>query len=65
MRLLLRVKLFLASFKTLQTIFTFEVLDHFRIDTLECTMAAMDFMSKIQWITNEAFPSHVLVGNHI
>ena len=64
-QLLLCVKLFLASFKMPQTIFTFEVLDHFQIDALECTMATMNFMSKIQWITNEAFPSHVPVGNHI
>ena len=64
-QLLLHAKLFLASFKMLQTVFTFEVLDHFQIGALECTMAAMNFMSKIQRITNEAFPSHVPVGNRI
>ena len=63
--LLLRAKLFLASFKNPKTAFTFEVLDHFRVDALECKMAAMNFMSKLRRITNEAFPSRVPVSNPI
>jgi hypothetical protein len=61
-QLLLRAKLFPASFKNPKTAFTFEVLDHFRLDALECNTAAMNFMSKIRRITNEAFPSRVPVG---
>jgi hypothetical protein len=61
-RLLLRAKLFPASWKNPKTAFTFEVLDHFRIDSLECKTAAMNFMSKIRRITNEAFPSKVPVS---
>ena len=61
-QLLLRAKLFPASFQNPKTTFTFEVLDHFCIDTLECKMAAMNFMSKIGRITNEAFPSQVPVS---
>ena len=61
-QLLLQAKLFPASFKNPQTAFTFEVLDHFRMDSLECKTAAMSFMSKIRRITNEAFPSKVPVG---
>jgi len=60
--LLLRSKLFPASFKNPKTAFTFEVLDHFRIDALESKTAAMNFMSKIGRITNEAFPSQVPVS---
>ena len=60
--LLLRAKLFPASFKNPKTAFTFEVLDHFRVDALECKMAAMNFMSKLRRITNEAFPSRVPVS---
>jgi hypothetical protein len=60
-QLLLRSKLFPASFKNPKTAFTFEVLDHFRIDALECKTAAMNFMTKIQRVTNEAFPSKVPV----
>jgi hypothetical protein len=63
--LLLRAKLFPASFKNPKTAFTFEVLDHFRVDALECKTAAMNFMSKIRRITNEAFPSRVPVSNPI
>ena len=61
-QLLLRAKLFPASFKNPKTAFTFEVLDHFRIDSLECKTAAMSFMSKIGRMTNEAFPSKVPVS---
>jgi CxC2 like cysteine cluster associated with KDZ transposases len=61
-QLLLRAKLFPASFKNPKTVFTFEVLDHFRIDALECKTAAMNFMSKLGRITNEAFPSQVPVS---
>ena len=59
---LLHVRLFPASFKNPKTTFTFEVLDHFWVDTLECKTAAMNFMRKIQQISNEAFPSDVAVG---
>jgi hypothetical protein len=61
-QLLLRAKLFPASFKNPKTAFTFEVLDHFRVDALECKTAAMNFMSKIRRITDEAFPSRVPVS---
>ena len=59
---LLHAKLFLANFRNPKTVFTFEVLDHFQLDALECKMSAINFMSKIQWITNEAFLSNVLVS---
>lgn len=58
---LLRSQLFPASFKNPQTVFMFEVLDHFRLDALECETAVLNFMFKICRMTNEAFPSHVLV----
>jgi hypothetical protein len=61
-QLLLRAKLFPASFKNPKTAFTFEVLDQFRLDALECKTSAMNFMSKIGRITDEAFPSRVPVG---
>ena len=59
---LIRARLFPASFKNPQTVFTFEVLDHFRLDALECKTAAMNFMSKICQMTDEAFPLRVLVS---
>jgi hypothetical protein len=65
LQLLLRARLFPASFKNPKTAFTFEVLDHFQIDALECKTAAMNFMSKIRRITNEALPSDVPVTFHL
>src|SRR6202050_1550371 len=61
-QLLLCAKLFPASFKNPKTAFTFEVLDHFRVDALECKTMAMNFMSKLVQITNEVFPSQVPVS---
>ena len=61
-QLLLWAKLFPASFINPKTAFTFEVLDHFHIDALECKMSAMMFMSKLWCLTNEVFPSRVLVS---
>jgi hypothetical protein len=60
--LLLRAKLFPASFKNPKTAFTFEVLDHFRLDALDCNTSAMNFMNKISRITDEVFPSRVPVS---
>ncbi len=58
---LLRCKLFPATFKNPSSAFTFEVLDHFRLDALECNTAALNFVSKLVRITNEVFPSTVPV----
>jgi hypothetical protein len=60
---LLRCRIFPATFKNPSSAFTFEVLDHFRLDSLECNNAAMNFMSKLVRITNEVFPSTVPVSN--
>ena len=60
--LLLRAWLFPASFKVPETVFTFEILDHFCVDALECKTAALNFMNKLKQITNEAFPHLVPVG---
>lgn len=59
---LLRARLFPATFMSPNTAFTFEVLDHFRLDALECNTAALNFMSKLIRITNEVFPSTVPVS---
>lgn len=58
---LLRARLFPATFISPKTAFTFEVLDHFHLDALECQTSAMNFMSKLHRRTNEIFPGTVLV----
>jgi hypothetical protein len=58
---LLRARLFPATFINPKTAFTFEVLDHFRLDALECRTSAMNFMSKLGRRTNEIFPGTVPV----
>lgn len=62
---LLRHSFFPASFDKPATIFTFDVLDHFTHDLLECKTSAMNFYNKIKRITNNAFPSQVPVSSLI
>lgn len=58
---LLRSGLFPATFAQPKTAFTFEVLDHFRLDALECNTSALNFMNKLTRRTNEVFPGTVPV----
>ncbi|KAI6011751.1 hypothetical protein BKA83DRAFT_4065577, partial [Pisolithus microcarpus] len=56
---LLRQILCPASISKPQTAFTFDVLDHFLIDALECKTSAMSFYQKLKRFTNNAFPERV------
>ncbi|KAI6021294.1 hypothetical protein EDC04DRAFT_2901270 [Pisolithus marmoratus] len=53
---LLRQRLFPASISKPKTAFTFDVLDHFLIDALECKTSAMSFYQKLKRFTDNAFP---------
>ncbi|KAG1764090.1 hypothetical protein EV702DRAFT_1051462 [Suillus placidus] len=56
---LLRAGLFPASSIWPRTAFTFEVLDHFLIDALECKTSARSFFEKLTCLTNNAFPDTI------
>jgi len=60
---LLRERLFSASITKPKTAFTFDVLDHFLIDALECKTSAMSFYQKLRRITNNAFPERLPVSS--
>jgi hypothetical protein len=62
---LLRAGLFPATFKQIETLFTFSVLDNFLTDNLECKTAAQQYYSKLQSITSIMFPDHVPVSQII
>ncbi|KAI6116658.1 hypothetical protein EDD16DRAFT_1520467 [Pisolithus croceorrhizus] len=53
---LLHQRLFPASISKPKTAFTFDVLDHFLIDALECKTSAISFYQKLKRFTNNAFP---------
>jgi hypothetical protein len=57
----LRVGLFPATFKQIETLFTFSVLDNFLTDNLECKTTAQQYYSKLQSMTSSMFPDHVPV----
>ncbi|KAG0695622.1 hypothetical protein DFH29DRAFT_984908 [Suillus ampliporus] len=56
---LMKAKLFPASINRPQSAFTFNVLDNFLIDTLECKTSAMSFYQKLCRFTNNAFPDKI------
>jgi hypothetical protein len=53
--------LFPSSFKQIETVFTFTVLDDFLADNLECKTTAQQYYLKLQSITNRMFPDSVPV----
>jgi hypothetical protein len=58
---LLDVGLYPATFKQPKTAFTFNVLDDFLADNLECKTACLNFYSKLRRVTSNAFPQTVPV----
>ena len=62
---LLRAGLFPSTFKQIENIFTFAVLDNFLTDNLECKTTAQQYYSKLQSMTSAMFPDHVPVRQAI
>jgi hypothetical protein len=58
---LLRTSLFPATFKQIETVFSFSVLDDFLVDNLECKTTAQQYFSKLQSMTSTMFPDYVAV----
>jgi hypothetical protein len=58
---LLRAGLFPATFKQIETLFTFTVLEDFLTDNLECKTTAQQYYSKLQSMTSKMFPNNVPV----
>ncbi|KAG1740735.1 uncharacterized protein EDB91DRAFT_1081835 [Suillus paluster] len=56
---LMKARLFPASITRPQSAFTFDVLDNFLIDSLECKTSAMSFYQKLRQFTNNAFPDKI------
>jgi hypothetical protein len=62
---LLQHRLFSSTTFKPQTAFTFNVLDEFLIDSLECKTSASSFYSKLRRLTNNAFPDTLPVSFQI
>jgi hypothetical protein len=58
---LLDMGLFPSSFKRIKTAFTFQVLDDFLLDNLECKTSAHHYYMKLRRLTSNAFPHTVPV----
>jgi CxC2 like cysteine cluster associated with KDZ transposases len=53
--------LFPASLRRIKTVFTFAVLDDFRMDNLECKTAGLNYYNKLRRLTSNEFPRSVPV----
>jgi hypothetical protein len=58
----LQMGLFPASLQNIKTVFTFRVLNDFRMDNLECKTAALNYWHKIVRLTSNEFPKSVPVS---
>jgi CxC2 like cysteine cluster associated with KDZ transposases len=58
---LLRMGLFPATFRQIETLFSFSVLDDFLTDNLECKTTAQQYFTKLQSMTSAMFPHYVPV----
>ncbi|KAH9038693.1 hypothetical protein EDB85DRAFT_1860301 [Lactarius pseudohatsudake] len=56
---LLQAGLFPATFKQIETLVTFSVLEDFLVDNLECKTTAQQFYAKLQNMTSKMFPNNV------
>ncbi|KAG9312104.1 hypothetical protein JVU11DRAFT_7389 [Chiua virens] len=58
---LLQERLFPSTIVNPQTAFTFDVLDEFLVDSLECKTSAASFYHKLRRLTNNSFPDLIPV----
>ena len=63
--MLFRHHLFPASFTRPETVFTFNVLDNFYMDSMECKTSANNFYNKLSRLTLNTFPHNVPVSSII
>ena len=59
---LMAAGLFPATFRNPKTAFTFQVLEEFHLDNLECKTTPSQFISCLRRLTNDEFPNNVPVG---
>ena len=60
---LLRMGFFPSTSVTPQTSFTFQLLDDYLLENLECKTSALHYFSKLRRMTSKAFPNLVKVCN--
>lgn len=62
---LCRAHLFPSSYDRIQTVFTFDVLDAYLLESTECKISGNAFWSKLQSKTSHAFPDEVPVSHEV
>ena len=54
-----------STYKKIKTLFTFQVLDDFRMDNLECKTSALNYYNKLRRLSSPCFPHSVPVGVYL
>ncbi|KAL6300784.1 hypothetical protein BKA93DRAFT_828740 [Sparassis latifolia] len=62
---LLQMGLYPGAIKDPHTAFTFAILDDFLLENKECKMAALNYYSKLKWVTSNAFPGTIPISVHM
>lgn len=60
---LFKHRLFPSTFDRPETAFTFDLLDYFSVDSMECKTSAQSFFQKLRRVTDNAFPDEVPVSS--
>jgi hypothetical protein len=60
---LLRMRFYPSTYKNIKTIFTFQLLDNYLLDNLECQTSCHHYFQKLRRMTNKAFPQVVPVSH--
>ena len=59
---LLQMGFYPGSIKRPRTAFTFNLLDYYHMDAMECRTSALNFFNKLCRLTNDSFPNLVYVS---
>ena len=59
---LFRMGLYSTSIHKPGTVFTFQLLQYFHLDTMECRTSASNFFNKLRHLTNDTFPDTIPVS---
>lgn len=60
---LLQMRYYPSTYKRIGTIFTFQLLDDYLLENLECQTSTYNYFQKLRRMTNKAIPQSIPVSN--
>ena len=59
---LLQMRYYPSTYKQIRTVFTFQLLDDYLLENLECQMSTYNYFQKLRQMTNKAVPQSIPVS---